>query len=209
MSDAQYVFVVDDDPAVCAALGRSLRKRGYHVEDYQSAADFLAAFGTGRPGCLVLDYGMPEMNGLELQAHLVAQGRTIPIIFITGHGGIPESVAATKAGAVDFLEKPYTPSVLMERIDQALDMDRELRAAAEVQRMLTDRLAQLTNREAEIYRFMMENPGESSSKSIARAIDVSPRTVEIHRTRILQKTDCGSVAELFALYKDVRLPEPD
>lgn len=200
------VFVVDDDPAVCASLSRSLRKRGYAVEAFQSAGEFLAAFGTGRPGCLVLDFGMPGMNGLELQEHLIVERLAIPVIFITGHGGIPEAVKATQAGAIDFLEKPYRPAALVERIEEALEIGRGWRAAAAQEAQLLARLDSLTEREAQICAFILAHPDQHSSKAIARALDLSPRTVDIHRARILQKTGCASVAELASTYQGLSNP---
>ena len=114
------VFLVDDDEAIRLSLSRALAKRGYRVEAHASAASFLAAWSEERRGCLVLDYGMPGMNGLELQARLNAMGATLPVIFITGHGGVPESVQAIKGGALDFLEKPFRQAALIQRIEAGL-----------------------------------------------------------------------------------------
>lgn len=110
------VFIVDDDDDVRVALSRSLTKRGMEVHHFADAQTFLETVRDDAEGCLILDYGMPGMDGLELQNHLVGRNSTIPIIFISGHGGIPESVRATKSGAIDFLEKPFDLTVLIERI---------------------------------------------------------------------------------------------
>lgn len=200
MDDGEKIFVVDDDPTLGASISRSLRMRGYEVELYGSAEEFLVGFGAGRPGCLILDYGMPGMNGLELQSHLAASGHHIPIIFITGHAGIPESVQATKAGAVDFLEKPYRPDILAARVDVALDLDRHRRKAFEGQKDQARALEDLTPREKEILDFICLKPELSSSKAIARELNISPRTVDLHRAHILEKIQCRTVAELIARY---------
>lgn len=206
MTGEPTIFVVDDDPAACNSVARSLSKRGYRVEKFLSAQAFLDDFGAGRPGCLVLDFGMPDMNGLELQAHLAEAGHLIPIIFVTGHGGIPESVQATKAGAVDFLEKPYVPQVLQDRIEVALAQDRIERAKDRTAQWVLVRLKDLTKREREIFDYILAHPTASSSKMIARAFGSSPRTIDIHRTRILQKTACKSVVELLEVYRELAAP---
>jgi two-component system, LuxR family, response regulator FixJ len=199
-SDVGIVFVVDDDVRLADSLSRSLRLRGFQVLTFHSAEDFLANYDPGQPGCLILDYGLPEMNGLQLQAHLRSQEYHIPIIFITGHGGVPESVQATKAGALDFLEKPYKPAVLVDRIETALTIDRLNRDRMTVISGLVDAVAQLTDREREIFDLMIARPEIVSSKAIAQELAISHRTVEKHRAQILLKTKCRSVAELIGRY---------
>lgn len=200
MQEAQKVFIVDDDPDMRASVGRSLSIRGFDVEGFKSAEDFLSAFGNGRPGCLVLDFGLPGMNGLELQEYLIDNGIKVPIIFITGHGGIPESVKATKAGAVDFLEKPYRPDILTSRVEAALELDRLERKSQALRAGMTASLDQLSDREREVFELILEKPEMSSSKGIALALDISPRTVDKHRAQILLKTECRTVAELIGRY---------
>ncbi len=196
------VFVVDDDEAIRISLSRALDKRGYRVEAHASAADFLAVYAAGRPGCLVLDYGIPGMNGLELQRHLNAIGSDLPIIFITGHGGVPESVQAIKAGAIDFLEKPFRQAALIERIDLALDIARsQLAARAQGQRQ-KEMFDRLTAREMEIVERIMGRPSETSSKEIALWLGISPRTVDHHRARILEKLGLKSIVELIAIMRE-------
>lgn len=124
MNTELTVFLVDDDPAVRRALTASLEERQMSVESYSSGEAFLKAYSADRPGCLVLDIKMPGMSGLELQEALVAKHCKIPIIFITGHGDVPKAVEAFKAGAIDFLEKPYRQEVLLERIEEALGQSR-------------------------------------------------------------------------------------
>lgn len=195
------VFVVDDDEAIRISLSRALDKRGYRVEAHASAADFLAVYAAGRPGCLVLDYGIPGMNGLELQRHLNAIGSDLPIIFITGHGGVPESVQAMKGGAIDFLEKPFRQSALIERIDVALDIARGRQAALQDGERRRARFDRLTAREMEIVERIVERPSETSSKEIALYLGISPRTVDHHRARILEKLGLKSIVELIAVAK--------
>lgn len=202
MTDAERprtVFIVDDDPAIRASLSRALILRGYEVEVFASAAAFLDGYDDSRLGCLILDHGMPGMSGLELQARLNAEGRMIPIIFITGHGGVPESVQAMKGGAIDFLEKPFRQGDLIERIQQALEMARTMRQTHRAAREIAMRFERLTPRESEIVDHILLNPAEVSSKEIGRHLNISPRTVDHHRARILEKLEVGSVVELIDL----------
>ncbi|MDJ0631118.1 MAG: response regulator [Rhodobacter sp.] len=194
------MFVVDDDPEMRVAVGRSLSKRGFHVEEFASAEEFLESPGPGKPGCIVLDFGLPGMNGLDLQEHLIKAGIGTPIIFITGHGGIPESVRATKAGAIDFLEKPYEPRVLANRVETALEIDRLEMKARKLRSALDQSLNDLTEREREIFDLMIERPELSSSKGVALELGISPRTVDKHRAQILLKTGCRTLAELVGRY---------
>lgn len=193
------VFVVDDDLDVRNSLALALTKRGYLVQTYASARDFLDDYDAERLGCLVLDYGMPQMNGLELQALLNLREQLIPTIFISGHGTVPEAVLAIKSGAVDFLEKPFRQSVLVDRIETGFAMIRDHLANREESRRQQTKFAALTTREREIVRRMISNPAEISSKYIALQLGISPRTVDHHRARILEKTGVTSVAELLAL----------
>lgn len=193
------VFVVDDDEDIRSSLMRALNRRGYQVEVYDSAPAFLNAYDGERPGCLVLDHGMPEMSGLELQQRLKQLGYPIPVIFITGHGGVPESVAAIKAGAVDFLEKPFRQTDLIDRIESAFDIARKQFSEQQESRKVRARFDKLTAREQEIVDRMVEMPSETSSKEIGSWLGISPRTVDHHRARILEKLDVRSVAELIAV----------
>ncbi|KGJ05947.1 two component transcriptional regulator, LuxR family [Paracoccus halophilus] len=202
MNDVPFtVFVVDDDDGIRVSLERALSMRGYRVETYDSARSFLESLGGDRPGCLVLDYGMPGMNGLELQQYLNAHEIRLPIIFITGHGGVPESVQAIKGGALDFLEKPFPQSALAERIDAAFEIIRSQISADRSQREKQARLDSLTAREREIVRLFVERPAETSSKEVAAHFGISPRTVDHHRARILEKLEVKSLAELIALVR--------
>ncbi len=193
------VFIVDDDEAVRASLSRALRTRGYTTETFASAQAFLDSDGPERHGCLILDYGMPDMSGLELQQQLLKRKCMIPIVFITGHGGVREAVEAVKHGAIDFLEKPFRPDVLISHIEAAFATTASTKAMDESTRSARIRLESLTEREREIAQFLVSNPAQSSSKDVARHLDISPRTVDHHRARILDKMNVASVAELINL----------
>ncbi|SDX42249.1 two component transcriptional regulator, LuxR family [Ruegeria halocynthiae] len=199
-SEPQVVFIVDDDEDVRIALSRSLRKRGMSVVHFADAQAFLDQVPEDATGCLILDYGMPGMDGLELQDHLVQQNSTIPIIFISGHGGIPESVRATKAGAIDFLEKPFDLKVLITRIQAAFEVGAQLRTAKTRRQMLADKRDLLTEREEQVLQHILTHPARTSSKEIATELGISPRTVEIHRGRIQQKIGVKTMIELFQLF---------
>lgn len=196
MDEGPVVFLVDDDADIRGSLARALGLRGYVVKSFASAQEFLSIYEKNISGCLLLDYGMPHMNGLQLQKHLRDMGSRLPVIFITGHGGVPESVEAMKMGAVDFLEKPFKQSMLIERIEAALEADRQRRALAMQTSGVMARFQSLTDREKEISLLLATRPGQNSSKEIARLLGISPRTVDHHRARILEKMDVGTVAEL-------------
>lgn len=190
------VFIVDDDQDVRRSLTRALGQRGFDARAFASAAEFLEAYDGEQATCLVLDHGMPGMTGLELQALLNSRDTPLAVVFITGHGGVPESVQAMKGGAVDFLEKPFRQSVLVERIRTALDLAEARRAARDTRRALQARFDRLTAREEEIVARMLSNPGEVSSKEIGKALGISPRTVDHHRARIFEKLEIRSLVEL-------------
>lgn len=199
------VFVVDDDEDIRTSLSRALSKRGFTVESYASALDFLEEFEPERTGCLILDYGLPQMSGLELQRRLHELGHALPIIFITGHGGVPESVEAMKWGAIDFLEKPFRQDLLVEHIKTALEKDASRRDSEQEVASARERFDVLTPREREIVEFILANPATTSSKEVARALDVSPRTIDHHRARILDKMGVKSVVELVDLSSVAKL----
>lgn len=201
------VYLVDDDPAILKMVPRALRRHRLEVQAFSSATDFLATY-SGGPGCLILDLSMPEMTGLELQQELIDRQFVLPVIFITGHGGIRQSVQALKAGALDFLEKPFLPEVLLEKIDEAFTHGWKNRAESEVIIEIQSRFARLTGREHDVFSLLNNSEGIPSSKEMARVLDISHRTVEHHRSKILEKTQTKSVAELLLLAKKAGvLPE--
>ncbi|WP_187429830.1 Response regulator protein TodT [Roseobacter fucihabitans] len=195
----QVVFIVDDDEDIRTSLSRALEMRGYSTRVFASAQAFLDAYDADLMGCLILDYGMPQISGLELQSALVARGATLPIIFITGHGGVPESVQAMKLGAIDFLEKPFRQETLIKQIDAAFISDARSRQGHARARNARRMFESLTEREREIAQLLVSNPSSSSSKDVARHLEISPRTVDHHRSRVLEKMQVSSVAELVDL----------
>ena len=187
------VFVVDDDEAVRTSLKLLLRSVGLPVETFTSAQEFLDRFDADRPGCLVLDIRMPGMSGLELQEHLNAMHAMIPVVFITGHGDVPMAVEAMQHGAVDFIQKPFRDQDLIDRINQALEKDRENRAGLHERDNIRTRIADLTPREREVLDLVSAG---KANQVIASDLDVSQRTVEIHRARVMEKMGASSLAHL-------------
>ena len=184
------VFVVDDDKGVRRSLTTLGRAHGLAVEAYASGEAFLAAYDPARPGCLILDVRLAAgKNGLDLQDELRRRGHDLPIIVMTGHGNVSTSVRSFRGGAVDFLEKPVVPRVLLGRIREALAADerRQERSAVRL------RLARLTSREKEVVGLLVKG---KRSKEIAAALGISPRTAEGHRRQVLRKMEVGSTAEL-------------
>lgn len=193
------VFVVDDNEAVREAVALSLETTGLAVESFDSAEAFLESYRPNHPGCLVLDVRMPGLNGLELQEILAAKQLQIPIIFISGHGDIPMSVRAVKAGAVDFLEKPFSGQALLDRIREALALDAEIRERESERTAIMDRLSRLTSREREVMTQLVAGPADRSSKQIAKQLGISHRTVDKYRSRIMEKMETRSLPELVAM----------
>ena len=190
------VFVVDDDRAMRESLSWLLDSVGLRVRSYATAADFLAEHDPAQPGCLVLDVRMPGMSGLDLQAELARRGVELPTIVITGHAEVSMAVRAVKAGAIDFIEKPFSDQLLLDRVRQALEVDLEAR---EVRRRREDarrRLATLTAREREVLNLVVAG---KANKEIASALGVSPKTVEVHRAHVMSKMCVDSLAELIRI----------
>ena len=187
------VFVVDDDEAVRTSLKLLLRSVDLPVETCTSAQEFLDRFDADRPGCLVLDIRMPGMSGLELQERLNAMHAMIPVVFITGHGDVPMAVEAMQHGAVDFIQKPFRDQDLLDRINQALEKDRENRAGLRERDNIRAHIADLTPREKEVLDLVTAG---KANKVIAGDLDVSQRTVEIHRARVMEKMGASSLAHL-------------
>jgi two-component system response regulator DctR len=190
------VFIVDDDEAVRDSIAELVSSVGLHACTFASAQQFLDAFDRERPGCLVLDVRMAKMSGPALQEKLGAQGATIPIVFISGHGDIAVAVKTIKAAAVDFVQKPYRDQHLLDSINEALQRDAERRQAAGVRNGFTERQATLTEREREVMTLAVKG---LSSKVTAQALGISYRTVELHRSHILDKLGVRSVTELMRL----------
>lgn len=187
------VFLVDDDSAVRDAMRALFLAEGLAFEAYASAEAFLADYDRDRAGCLVLDVRMPGLGGLELQQRLRDHGVRLPVIFLTGHGDVPMSVRALKAGAVDFLEKPVDTHTLLARVHEAIALDEQRRAQEANHAGMRARFERLTPREREI---LTQVASGKSSKEIARALAISPRTVEVHRARVMEKLGAASLADL-------------
>jgi FixJ family two-component response regulator len=197
MSDTDaIVFVVDDEPSVRKSLCRLLKAAGYRAEAFGSAREFLERQPRDGIGCLVLDVQMPDLDGLDLQEGLAHAGSRFPIVFITGYGDIPMSVRAMKAGAVDFLPKPFGEEALLDAISRALrkaDEDSTGRAASQEAKK---RLSGLTPREHEVLLHVLA--GELN-KQIAAALGISEKTIKVHRGRVMHKMRVQSVADLVRL----------
>ncbi len=187
------VFVVDDDEAVRTSLRLLLKSVGLPVETFASAQEFLDQFDPDRAGCLVLDIRMPGMSGLELQQHLNDRHSIMPVVFITGHGDVPMAVEAMQAGAVDFIQKPFRDQDLIDRINRALEKDREMRSELRERDEIRRRMSQLTPREREVLELVTQG---KANKVIAGDLNVSQRTVEIHRARVMEKMGANSLAHL-------------
>jgi FixJ family two-component response regulator len=202
--DSPLVYLVDDDEAVRDALGLLLRSVGLECEVYGSALEFLEAYDPARHSCLVADIRMPGLSGLELQQRLNEQRADVPVIFITGHGDVPMAVNAMKSGASDFVQKPFRDQDLIDRIHKALAQDRERRAWRAQEKIIRERLALLTPREAEVMKRVVRG---QANKVIAMDLGVSQRTVELHRARVMRKLKMRSLAELVSAVGKVLEPE--
>lgn len=189
------VRVVDDDISVRRAVAFTLKSAGYQVATFESGVEFLEATVDPQPGCIILDYRMPGMNGLEVQRELKARGLDLPVVVITGHGDLRDAFHAASNGAVDFIEKPFTSEVLLGTVAAALqsaDDGLQTDNAAQAK----DRLALLTAREREVLCILAEG---LSNKGIARKLDISPRTAESHRANIFRKLGANGLSEALAL----------
>lgn len=193
MTTPNTVYVVDDDEAVRDALAMLLEAAGHAVVTFESAVEFIAYYTPGICGCIILDVDMPGMDGFELQVKLTQFGARIPVIFLTGHGTIPATVRAIKAGAIDFLTKPVDGSLLLTRVRNALDQCIDHQKETVTSLSITSRLAKLSKRELEVMALAVAG---YTSKNIAQRLGISFRTVEIHRAHIMQKTGSSNLLEL-------------
>jgi FixJ family two-component response regulator len=192
-SDPPVVFVVDDDDSVLKALGRLLRSHQFRAETFASAREFLLRDRPNTPGCLVLDVRMPGLDGLELQHKLNEVNADLPIIFITGHGDVPMSVRAMKAGAVDFLPKPFEDQDLVGAVRLAIANDVQARLRRADAAGIGRRVESLTPREREVMALVVTG---LLNKQIGRELGVTEKTVKVHRGQVMRKMAAGSLAEL-------------
>ncbi len=186
------VFVVDDDASVRKSLRALLESAGYKVLDFESAVDFLSGDET-RGSCVIADIRMPRMSGLEMQDELTRRGSKLPVIIMTGHGDVPLAVRAMKAGAVDFIEKPFDDELMLSSIDKAMAIGRRERNSAAEASAANELISQLTPRELDVLEQLVAG---RSNKLAAHELGISPRTVEIHRARIMDKLRARSLSDL-------------
>lgn len=199
------VYVVDDEPAVLRAVSRLLATEGHDVAAYASPVEFLDRYDATSPGCLVLDVAMPELDGLEVQQRLNRNGATLAIVFMTGHGDVPRSVRAMKAGAVDFLTKPFDDIQLLDAVAMGLERSREaVRARVEIDH-LHQRLALLTAREREVFEHVVAG---QLNKLIARDLGAAEKTVKVHRARVMHKMGADSLADLVRMAERIGIGQP-
>src|SRR5580692_4005878 len=202
MAGAPVIHIVDDDASFRKAISRLLTVSGFEVAEYESAAVFLGAIAEARPGCILLDVQMPTLNGLQLQQELAKLSRSWPIIFMTGHGDIPTSVRAIKAGAEDFLSKPVSKQILLEAIERALVQHAITQQNIDQLNSLQSLIAALTPRESEVFSLMARG---KLNKQIAHELGTSERTVKAHRHMVMQKLQVQSFAEAVSIAERVGL----
>ncbi|MDT8437434.1 MAG: response regulator [Wenzhouxiangellaceae bacterium] len=195
------VWVVDDDADVRGSLELLLETSGFETRLFESAEQLLATIEPQSRGCLLLDVRLPGIDGLALQAELKQRAIDLPIVFMSGHGDIPMAVRAVNAGALDFIEKPFSDDRLIELLTTALNREAARHAVSRDRRELEHRLDRLTPREREVLEGLVDG---KLSKQIAADLDISPRTVELHRARVLKKMEVANAAELVRLLLDTR-----
>ena len=191
-----FAHIVDDDEAIRDALGWLFRTRNVASKAWPSAEEFLATWKPDWRGCIVLDIRMREMSGLECFDALLERGNILPIIFLTGHGDVPMAVGALKKGAFDFLEKPFDDNALVDVVIRALESDARHQASKETQATVAALLTQLTPREHEVMQLVLAG---KFNKVIADELNISMRTVEVHRSRVFEKMGVRSAVELAQL----------
>jgi two-component system, LuxR family, response regulator FixJ len=187
------VYIVDDDASTRQSLKFLVNSVGLDAQSFDTGAAFLEGYRAGRPACLLLDLRMPGMGGLELQEHMATRGMRMPVIMLTAFAEVPAAVRAMKAGAVDFVEKPFSDHALLERIQSAMALAVRQHSEHTQRAAACARLERLTPRELEVLRLVVEGQG---NKQVAAALGLSSKTVEIHRANVMKKLDVSSLAEL-------------
>ena len=202
---ADPIIIVDDDDDVRDSLRALLESAGYDVRDFNSARRVLEDGAVARAACLIADIRMPDMDGLALQEELVKRRIGLPVIIVTGHGDVPLAVRAMKAGAVDFIEKPFDDELLLQSIGQALARGKEQRGQASLAQSATAKISLLTERERQVLERLVAG---QANKVIAYELDISPRTVEIHRAHVMEKMQAKSLSEVVRLALAAGLSPP-
>lgn len=195
-SSTALIYLVDDEFAVRDSLTLFIESTGRQIKSFDSAHAFLNNYDPNQAGCLILDVKMPLMTGHELQEELVARNITIPIIFISGNADIPDSARAFRAGAVDFLEKPFDNDLLLERVDEAIKKDLDARHQLAEKNRIQERFERLTEREKQVLQLIVSS---HSNKEAARILDISHRTIDAHRARVMEKMQADNVTKLIAM----------
>ena len=190
---AGTVYVIDDDSSVRKSLTRLLTVEGFDVVAHSTASEFLNAYLSDRPGCLIIDLQLPGMDGLELQKNLAAVDCHLPTVFISGHGNIHSTVEAMKGGAIDFITKPFDDVDLVKAVKGALKKDRRTRRERTIIRDVQNRYANLTRREKEVFSHIVMG---MLNKEVGEMMGISEKTVKIHRARVMEKMEADSLAEL-------------
>jgi len=187
------VFIIDDDAVVRDSLRALIESAGFQVIDYESAASFLAEVSQVTLGCLITDIRMPGMDGLALQQELIKRKFQMPVIVITGHGDVPLAVRAMKAGALDFIEKPFDDEVLLSSVRRGIEREQKTQEQASLAGVATENLGALTARERQVLDLLIVG---HANKVIAHELDISPRTVEVHRGRVMEKMGARNLSDL-------------
>jgi len=202
---ADPILIVDDDADVRDSLRALLESAGFQVRDFDSAKSVLADSHLADGACLIADIRMPDMDGLALQEELVNRRVELPVIIVTGHGDVPLAVRAMKAGAVDFIEKPFDDELLLQSIKVALSRGKETRDQTSLAQIATARIALLTERERQVLERLVAG---QANKVIAYELDISPRTVEIHRAHVMEKMEARSLSDVVRLALSAGLNPP-
>jgi len=206
MSDPEcIVFVVDDDPLVRDSVADLLVSAGFAAQTFGSATEFIQAKRPDASACLILDVELPDLSGLDLQTYLTKSGIEVPIVFLTGHGDIPKSVRAMKAGAVEFLTKPFRAQELVDAVRQALERDGEFRKQRSETSELRERLGTLTPRERQVLELVVTG---LLNKQIAGELGTTELTIKAHRGRVMRKMNAASLADLVRMAEKLKISPP-
>ena len=195
MTDSE-VLIVDDDAAVRDSLRALLESSSFSVREFDSAKALLQTPELSRSACVIADIRMPDMDGLALQEELIRRQVGIPVIIVTGHGDVPLAVRAMKAGAVDFIEKPFDEQLILDSVSRAIALSKETRTQASLSQAAESRIAMLTARERQVLEHLVAG---RANKVIAHELNISPRTVEIHRAHLMEKMQARSLSDLIRL----------